>query len=147
MVRSPLLRAEIAGSAWPPPSASSLTGRRQTELDGAVKSIGENVTGIQGDVAKLSDLDRIYSTVREQKGRLDVLFANAGGGSLVPLGSITEEHFDQIFNTNVRGLLFTVRLPRASKATQPLAYTALPRLRSVPSPGVGRLISKTKEFA
>jgi NAD(P)-dependent dehydrogenase (short-subunit alcohol dehydrogenase family) len=85
MVRSPLLRAEIAGSAWPPPSASSLTGRRQTELDGAVKSIGENVTGIQGDVAKLADLDRIYSTVRKQKGRLDVLFANAGGGSLVPL--------------------------------------------------------------
>jgi NAD(P)-dependent dehydrogenase (short-subunit alcohol dehydrogenase family) len=86
-----------------------ITGRRQTELDGAVKSIGENVTGIQGDVAKLSDLDRIYPTVREQKGRLDVLFANAGGGSLVPLGSITEEHFDQIFNTNVRGLLFTVQ--------------------------------------
>jgi NAD(P)-dependent dehydrogenase (short-subunit alcohol dehydrogenase family) len=79
-----------------------ITGRRQIELDSAVKSIGENVTGIQGDVAKLPDLDRIYSTVREQKGRLDVLFANAGGGSLAPLGSITEEHFDQIFNTNVR---------------------------------------------
>jgi NAD(P)-dependent dehydrogenase (short-subunit alcohol dehydrogenase family) len=86
-----------------------ITGRRQTELDGAVKSIGENVTGIQGDVAKLADLDQIYSTVRKQKGRLDVLFANAGGGSLAPLGSITEEHFDQIFNTNVRGLLFTVQ--------------------------------------
>jgi NAD(P)-dependent dehydrogenase (short-subunit alcohol dehydrogenase family) len=86
-----------------------ITGRRQMELDGAVKSIGEKVTGIQGDVAKLADLDRIYSTIREQKGRLDVLFANAGGGSLAPLGSITEEHFDQIFNTNVRGLLFTVQ--------------------------------------
>jgi NAD(P)-dependent dehydrogenase (short-subunit alcohol dehydrogenase family) len=86
-----------------------ITGRRQTELDGAVKTIGENVKGIQGDVAKLGDLDRIYSTIREQKGRLDVLFANAGGGSLAPLGSITEEHFDQIFNTNVRGLLFTVQ--------------------------------------
>jgi NAD(P)-dependent dehydrogenase (short-subunit alcohol dehydrogenase family) len=86
-----------------------ITGRRQAELDGAVKSIGEKVTGIQGDVAKLADLDRIYSTIREQKGRLDVLFANAGGGSLAPLGSITEEHFDQIFNTNVRGLLFTVQ--------------------------------------
>jgi NAD(P)-dependent dehydrogenase (short-subunit alcohol dehydrogenase family) len=80
-----------------------ITGRRQAELDGAVKSIGENVTGIQGDVAKLADLDRIYLTIKEQKGRLDVLFANAGGGSLLPLGSITEEHFDQIFNTNVRG--------------------------------------------
>src|SRR5271165_7018844 len=86
-----------------------ITGRRQTELDGAVKTIGENVTGIQGDVAKLGDLDRIYSTIREQKGRLDILFANAGGGSLLPLGSITEEHFDQIFDTNVRGLLFTVQ--------------------------------------
>src|SRR4030088_2010731 len=86
-----------------------ITGRRQTELDAAVKSIGENVTGIQGDVAKLADLDRIYASVKEQKGRVDVLFANAGGGSLAPLGSITEEHFDQIFNTNVRGLLFTVQ--------------------------------------
>src|ERR1700761_6828672 len=86
-----------------------ITGRRQTELDSAVKTIGENVTGIQGDVAKLSDLDRIYSIVGTQKGRLDVLFANAGGGSLLPLGLITEEHFDQIFDTNVRGLLFTVQ--------------------------------------
>src|SRR6478752_908472 len=59
-----------------------ITGRRQAELDGAVKSIGENVTGIQGDVAKLADLDRIYLTIKEQKGRLDVLFANAGGGGL-----------------------------------------------------------------
>jgi NAD(P)-dependent dehydrogenase (short-subunit alcohol dehydrogenase family) len=86
-----------------------ITGRRQTELDAAVKSIGENVTGIQGDVAKLADLDRIYASVKDQKGRIDVLFANAGGGLLAPLGSITEEHFDQIFNTNVRGLLFTVQ--------------------------------------
>jgi NAD(P)-dependent dehydrogenase (short-subunit alcohol dehydrogenase family) len=86
-----------------------ITGRRQTELDSAVKTIGENVTGIQGDVAKLGDLDRIYSIVGTQKGRLDVLFANAGGGSLLPLALITEEHFDQIFDTNVRGLLFTVQ--------------------------------------
>ena len=86
-----------------------ITGRRQPELDAAVKSIGENVTGIQGDVSKLGDLDRIYASVKEQKGRIDVLFANAGLGSLAPLGSITEEHFDQIFNTNVRGLLFTVQ--------------------------------------
>lgn len=74
-----------------------ITGRRQTELDGAVKSIGENVTGIQGDVAKLADLDRIYSTVRKQKGRLDVLFANAGGGSLVPLDR-------SLRNTSIRSL-------------------------------------------
>ena len=96
------------------------------------KRSAENVTGIQGDVAKLGDLDRIYSTIREQKGRLDVLFANAGGGSLAPLGSITEEHFDQIFNTNVRGLLFTVQkaLPLMSAGSSIILNTRLPFLES-----------------
>jgi NAD(P)-dependent dehydrogenase (short-subunit alcohol dehydrogenase family) len=86
-----------------------ITGRRQAELDKAAKEIGKNVTAVQGDVAKLADLDRLYATVKEQKGRIDVLFANAGAGELVPLGSITEEHFDKIFNINVKGLLFTVQ--------------------------------------
>src|SRR5258705_12192254 len=71
-----------------------ITGRRQAELDAAVKEIGENVTGVQGDVAKLSDLDRLYATVKAKKGRIDVLFANAGIAELVPLGEITEDHFD-----------------------------------------------------
>jgi NAD(P)-dependent dehydrogenase (short-subunit alcohol dehydrogenase family) len=88
-----------------------ITGRRQSELDAAVKQIGKNnnVTGVQGDVSNIADLDRLYDMVKEQKGRIDVLFANAGIIELAPLGSITESHFDKIFNINVKGLLFTVQ--------------------------------------
>ena len=86
-----------------------ITGRRQAELDAAVALIGPNAHGIRGDVSKLHDLDRIYETIRAQKGRLDVLFANAGSGNLAPLGQITEEQFDATFAINVRGLLFTVQ--------------------------------------
>jgi NAD(P)-dependent dehydrogenase (short-subunit alcohol dehydrogenase family) len=86
-----------------------ITGRRQPELDAAVKEIGENVTGVQSDVSNLADLDRLFATIEQEQGHFDVLFANAGGGELAPLGSITEEHFDQTFNTNVKGLLFTVQ--------------------------------------
>ena len=86
-----------------------ITGRRQAELDAAVKEVGPNATGVQGDVANLGDLDRLYATVQAKKGRIDILFANAGAAELVPLGQITEEHFDKIFNANVRGLLFTVQ--------------------------------------
>jgi NAD(P)-dependent dehydrogenase (short-subunit alcohol dehydrogenase family) len=87
-----------------------ITGRRQSELDAAVKQIGKNnVTGVQGDVSNLADLDRLYDTVKQQKGRIDVLFANAGIVELAPLGSITESHFDKIFSVNVKGLLFTVQ--------------------------------------
>ena len=86
-----------------------ITGRRQANLDEAVKAIGSNVTGFQGDVSKLSDLDRLFEVIRREKGRLDVIFANAGGGSLAPLGQITEEHFDTIFDTNVKGLVFTIQ--------------------------------------
>jgi NAD(P)-dependent dehydrogenase (short-subunit alcohol dehydrogenase family) len=85
-----------------------ITGRRQKELDEAVKAIGSNVTGVQGDVAKLADLDRLYETVGK-KGRLDIVFANAGFGEFAPLGEITEQHFDSLFNTNVKGALFTVQ--------------------------------------
>jgi NAD(P)-dependent dehydrogenase (short-subunit alcohol dehydrogenase family) len=86
-----------------------ITGRRQDELDKAVKQIGKNVIGVQGDVTNVADLDRLYDTVKQQKGRIDVLFANAGIGELAPLGSITESLFDKIFNIHVRGLLFTVQ--------------------------------------
>ncbi|MFL6346389.1 MAG: SDR family NAD(P)-dependent oxidoreductase [Nitrososphaeraceae archaeon] len=88
-----------------------ITGRRQSELDAAVKQIGKNnnVTGVQGDVSNIADLDRLYDRVKQQKGRIDVLFANAGIIELAPLGSITESHFDKIFNINVKGLLFTVQ--------------------------------------
>jgi len=86
-----------------------ITGRRQNELDAAVKQIGRQATGVQGDVANLTDLDRLYAAVKQQQGRIDILFANAGGGALAPLGAITEEHFDKTFGVNVKGLLFTVQ--------------------------------------
>ena len=86
-----------------------ITGRRQKELDEAVKAIGSNVSGVQGDVAKLADLDRLYETVDKVKGRLDIVFANAGVGEFVPFGAVTEEHFDKLFNINVKGTLFTVQ--------------------------------------
>jgi NAD(P)-dependent dehydrogenase (short-subunit alcohol dehydrogenase family) len=86
-----------------------ISGRRQNELDAAVREIGENVTGVQGDVSNLVDLDRLYDTVKHQKGRIDVLFANAGIGEFGPLGSISEKHFDKTFDINVKGLLFTVQ--------------------------------------
>ncbi len=86
-----------------------ITGRRQAELDEAVTQIGRNVTGVQGDVSHLADLDRLFATVKQQEGRLDVLFANAGVLAVAPLGSITEEDFAKVFNINVKGLLFTVQ--------------------------------------
>jgi NAD(P)-dependent dehydrogenase (short-subunit alcohol dehydrogenase family) len=86
-----------------------IAGRRQSEVDKAVKDIGKNVTGVQGDVSNPADLDRLYDVVKQQKGRIDVLFANAGIMESAPLGSITESQFDKIFNVNVRGLLFTVQ--------------------------------------
>ena len=81
-----------------------IVGRRQNELDKAVKQIGRNVMGIQGDVSNLADLDRLYDTVKQQKGRIDILFANAGVIEVTPLGSITEAHFDKLFNINVKGI-------------------------------------------
>ena len=86
-----------------------ITGRRSAELDQAVKQIGHGAVGVQGDVASMADLDRLYATVKEQRGRIDVLFANAGGGEFAALGAITEAHFDHLFNINVKGLLFTVQ--------------------------------------
>ncbi len=86
-----------------------ITGRRQSELDKAVKTIGSNITAVRADASNLADLDRLFAQIKKEKGRLDVVFANAGGGSLAPLGSITEEQFDQTFNLNVKGLLFTVQ--------------------------------------
>jgi NAD(P)-dependent dehydrogenase (short-subunit alcohol dehydrogenase family) len=86
-----------------------ITGRRQAALDAAVKTIGRNVTGVQSDVAKLADLDRLYDVVQRKHNQIDVLFANAGGGEFAPLGAISEEHVDKTFGANVKGLLFTVQ--------------------------------------
>lgn len=86
-----------------------ITGRRQKELDAAVAEVGTSATGIRADASVPADLDAVYAQIAKSAGRLDILFANAGGGDMLPLGSITEEHFDRIFATNVRGVLFTVQ--------------------------------------
>jgi NAD(P)-dependent dehydrogenase (short-subunit alcohol dehydrogenase family) len=86
-----------------------ITGRRQKELDEAVQVIGRNVSGVQGDVAQLADLDRLYETVDKARRRIDIVFANAGVAEFVPFGAVSEEHFDKLFNINVRGALFTVQ--------------------------------------
>jgi NAD(P)-dependent dehydrogenase (short-subunit alcohol dehydrogenase family) len=88
-----------------------ITGRRQKELDEAVKAIGPNATGVQGDVAKMADLDLLYERVRKAKGRIDIIFANAGVGEFVPFGKVSEEHFDKLFNINVRGFTVQKGLP------------------------------------
>ena len=86
-----------------------ITGRRQEPLDAAVKQIGNGIRAIQGDSSKLDDLDRVYEIIKQEKGKLDVVFANAGIAASQPLGSITEKFYDDIFNINVKGLLFTVQ--------------------------------------
>jgi NAD(P)-dependent dehydrogenase (short-subunit alcohol dehydrogenase family) len=86
-----------------------ITGRRQAELDEAVKQLGQRVTGVQGDVSDLADLDRLFATVKQQQGRLYVLFVDAGVPVVAPLGSIAEEDFNKVFTINVKGLLFTVQ--------------------------------------
>ena len=86
-----------------------LTGRRQAELDAAIATIGPKVTGVQADSASLGDLNRLYERVKADAGRIDVLFVNAGGGTMLPLGSITEEQYEDTFGRNVKGVLFTVQ--------------------------------------
>jgi NAD(P)-dependent dehydrogenase (short-subunit alcohol dehydrogenase family) len=87
-----------------------ITGRRQKELDAAVAAIGSNTIGVQGDAGNLSDLDRLYETVKKEKGHIDILYASAGIGEFgIPIGQVTEEGFDKVFNVNVRGTLFTVQ--------------------------------------
>lgn len=86
-----------------------MTGRRQDALDAAVAEVGSGARGIQGDVSKLSDLDKLYAIIAEEAGTLDIVVANAGGGEFVPLEAVTEAHFDATFATNVKGTLFTVQ--------------------------------------
>jgi NAD(P)-dependent dehydrogenase (short-subunit alcohol dehydrogenase family) len=86
-----------------------ITGRRKVQLDAAVAAIGSNVTGIQADSAELAHLDRLFATVKAAKGYIDVLFVAAGGGAMLPLGAITEEHYEDTFGRNVKGLIFTVQ--------------------------------------
>lgn len=86
-----------------------ITGRRQDALDAATRAIGGRVTGVRGDMAQLADIDRLYDAVQQRHGQIDVLFANAGGGEFAALGAITEEHYQRTFDTNVKGVLFTVQ--------------------------------------
>src|SRR6202171_133394 len=114
-----------------------ITGRRQEELDKAVASLGRNVTGVQGDVTKFEDLDRLYALIKQKKGHLDIVFANAGGGSLLPIGAVTEEQFDQTFNLNVKGLLFTVQkaLPLLKDRSSIILNASIVSHTGLPGPG------------
>src|ERR1700740_1200910 len=115
-----------------------ITGRRQKELDEAVTAIGSNVTGVQGDVAKLADLDRLYETVGKVKGRIDIIFADAGVGGFVPFGKVSEEHFDRLFNVNVKGALFTVQkgLPLLNDGGSIILTGSVASVKGTPAFGV-----------
>ncbi|WP_236790370.1 SDR family NAD(P)-dependent oxidoreductase [Amycolatopsis sp. GM8] len=115
-----------------------ITGRRQPELDAAVDEIGSNVEGIRTDSADLGDLDALYRTIRQRKGRIDVLVANAGGGVAGPLAEVTEEVFDKTFGTNVKGVLFTVQkaLPLLAEDASVILTGSTNSLRPGPDLGV-----------
>src|SRR6202049_4652597 len=115
-----------------------ITGRRQKELDEAVTAIGSNVTGVQGDVAQMADLDRLYETAGKVKGRIDIIFANAGVGEFVPFGNVSEEHFDRLFNINVKGALFTVQkgLPLLNDGGSIILTGSVASVKGTPAFGV-----------
>jgi NAD(P)-dependent dehydrogenase (short-subunit alcohol dehydrogenase family) len=115
-----------------------ITGRRQQNLDDAVKAIGRNVTGVQCDASNLADLDRLYETVKREKGRIDILFASAGVGDLASIDNVTEEHFDHIFGVNVRGTVFTVKkaLPLFSNGGSIIMNGSIAGIKGFPGFGV-----------
>jgi NAD(P)-dependent dehydrogenase (short-subunit alcohol dehydrogenase family) len=115
-----------------------ITGRRQVELDAAVEELGANVTAIRGDISSLADLDRLFAIIKEQKGRLDILFANAGLGEFAPLGQITEAHFDKTFGINVKGTLFTVQkaLPLMPDGAAIVVNGSMVSVKGLPAFGV-----------
>src|SRR6266481_7604 len=114
-----------------------ITGRRQKELDHAIQAIGHNVTGVRGDIAKLSDLDRLYEAVAT-KGKIDIVFANAGVAEFAPLGKVTEEHFDKLFGINVKGTLFTVQkaLPLLKDGASIILNGSVASVKGTPAFGV-----------
>lgn len=115
-----------------------VTGRRQKKLNEAVKQIGDNVTGVQGDVSNLSDLDRLYATVKQHKGQIDILFANAGLAEFGPLGQITEDHFNKTFDVNVKGTLFTIQkaLPLMPDGASIVINASVASLKGIPAMSV-----------
>ena len=112
-----------------------ITGRSQEALDAAVAELGDRATGIRGDVANLEDLDSLFAQVQEQFGRVDVLFANAGIAPFVPFEAVTEEHFDNLFNINVRGLFFTVQkaLPLLSEGASVILNASIVAQSGLPN--------------
>ena len=127
-----------------------ITGRRPGKLDEAVRVIGNNVTGVQGDAANLGDLDRLYETVRREKAKVDVLFASAGRGEFAKIGEVTEKHFDDIFDLNVRGTLFTVQkaLPLFSNGGSMIMNGSISTIKGFPSFGVyGASKAAVRSFA
>lgn len=112
-----------------------VTGRRQAELDAAVAEIGGSATGVQADSGNLGDLDRLYEQIGAEKGRLDVLFVNAGGGTMLPLGSITEEQYEATFGSNVKGVLFTVQkaLPLLVDGASVILTSSTTSIKGTPS--------------
>jgi len=115
-----------------------ITGRDQEALDAAVAELGDRATGIRGDVANLEDLDRLFAQVQEQFGRVDVLFANAGIAPFVPFEAVTEEHFDRLFNINVRGLFFTVQkaLPLLSEGASVILNASVVAQSGLPNTSI-----------
>ena len=115
-----------------------ITGRRQDKLDEAVKAIGKNVTGVQGDASNLADLDRLYETVKREKGKIDILFSSAGQGEFATLEQVTEEHFDKTFDLNVRGTLFAVQkaLPLFNDNGSIFLNGSIASIKGIPSLGV-----------
>jgi NAD(P)-dependent dehydrogenase (short-subunit alcohol dehydrogenase family) len=113
-----------------------IMGRRQQELDAAVRDMGgSHVTGVQGDIAKLTDLDRLYEIVKSQKGRVDIVFANAGVGEFVATDAVTETHFDKTFDVNVKGTLFTVQkaLPLFNDGGSIILTGSIASVKGIPS--------------
>jgi NAD(P)-dependent dehydrogenase (short-subunit alcohol dehydrogenase family) len=112
-----------------------ITGRREAELDKAVAALGANVTGVQGDMSNLADINRLYETVKLHADQIDILFVNAGVYEFGKLGEITEEHFDRTFNTNVRGLLFTVQqaLPLLKPGSSVILTGSIASIKGIPS--------------
>jgi NAD(P)-dependent dehydrogenase (short-subunit alcohol dehydrogenase family) len=115
-----------------------ITGRRKEVLDAAVKELGPKASGVQADAGKLADLDKLFAQIKQQHGRLDVLFVNAGGGEFATIDQVTEEHFDKTFATNVKGVVFTVQkaLPLMSKGATIVLNASIVSVKGMPAFGV-----------
>jgi NAD(P)-dependent dehydrogenase (short-subunit alcohol dehydrogenase family) len=115
-----------------------ITGRRKEVVEAAAKAIGHGATAIQADAGKLADLDRLYADIKQQHGRIDILFANAGVGEFAPLDQVTEDHFDRIFDTNVKGVVFTVQkaLPLIPDGGAIVLNASIVSIKGMPNFGV-----------